>query len=207
MCVAVVVPAGESLTEAQFRAMHASNRDSWGFGWHNRYADAATNTNPNRPLGYVTHDKDITNTDAAWDKYQKELVRNRRQESPHLVHFRIRTAGRNNQVNAHPFHINGGLLIHNGHISGSGGPNGNDDYSDTYYFAKVFANSLHAGMTPEQKKFLGGIIGNYNKLAMLHTDGTVTIINEEAGHRLPNGIWVSNAYWQRNLHIYNSDTE
>ncbi len=178
--------------------MHAANRDSWGFGWHNRYV----NPTPQQALGYLTHDKNITNTDDAWKTYQEGLTKNRRNESPHLVHFRIRTAGKNNQVNAHPFHISGGLLIHNGHINGSNGPGNNDDYSDTYYFAKVFTNDLHSGMTEEQIKFLGGIIGAYNKLAMLHADGTTTIINEHAGHRLPNGIWVSNAYWQRNLHLY-----
>lgn len=192
MCVAVVVPAGESLTEQQFRAMHAANRDSWGFGWHNRYVKPEANQN----LGYLTHDKDVTNTEDAWAKYQKGLTLNRRNESPHLVHFRIRTAGKNNQVNAHPFHINGGLLIHNGHINGSHGPSGTDDYSDTYYFAKVFNTHLPAGMTPEQIKFLGGLIGAYNKVALLHSDGTTTIINEQAGYRLPNGIWVSNTFWQ-----------
>lgn len=199
MCVAVVVPAGVSLTEAQFRAMHASNRDSWGIGWLNRYANSKE-----QKIGYLTCDKNVTNTDDAWKTYQEGLLKNNRNTFPHLVHFRIRTAGKTNTPNAHPFHIIGGLLIHNGHINGSHGPQGADDYSDTYYFAKVFNAALPAGMTEEQKKFLGGLVGAHNKLCILHQDGTVTIINEQAGHRLPNGIWVSNAYWQRYVSNYES---
>lgn len=198
MCVAVVVPAGESLTEQQFRAMHRANRDSWGIGWLNKYI----NPQPNQPLGYLTVDKNTTGTDDAWKTYTEGLTKNHRNEHPHIVHFRIRTQGKTVRENAHPFHVLGGLLIHNGHISGGHGPAGSDDYSDTYYFAKVFNTSLPAGMTEDQKKFLGSIIGGYNKLAILHQDGTVTIINKQAGSVLPNGIWVSNTHW--NNAFYNS---
>lgn len=172
--------------------MHKANRDSWGFGFYQPYLNTATSATA---AGYTSFVKDTTPVDNMIERYEREIAIGKRNEHPHLVHFRIRTSGRINQANAHPFYIKGGLLIHNGHISGGG----NEDYSDTFYFTKVFRESLPAGMTDAQKEHLSRLIGKYNKLAMLHDDGTTTIINEEAGTTLSNGVWVSNTHWQYSL--------
>ncbi|QHJ81607.1 MAG: hypothetical protein [Bacteriophage sp.] len=194
MCVAAVVPPGKRLSEDVLRAMHQSNRDSWGFGFWTPYATP----NPpgsTRPEGFLITVKNTTTSDDMVESYDKALKIEGRNEKPHLVHFRIRTSGLVNHVNAHPFNIKGGLLIHNGMLDGHDGGN----YSDTYYFSKVFGDHLPKGITPEQKEFLGKLVGSYNKIAVLHDDGSTTIVNEDKGSYLDDGVWVSNTGWKHNL--------
>lgn len=194
MCVAAVVPAGKRLSEDVLRAMHQSNRDSWGFGFWTPYATPAP-AGSTRPEGFLITVKNTTTSDDMVESYDKALKIEGRNEKPHLVHFRIRTSGLVNHVNAHPFNIKGGLLIHNGMLDGHDGGN----YSDTYYFSKVFGDHLPKGITPEQKEFLGKLVGSYNKLAILHDDGSTSIINEKQGSYIDDDVWVSNTYWQRNI--------
>lgn len=193
MCVAVVVPAGQRLTDDQLQAMHKSNRDSWGFG----FRSSAVHAKDKDKYGYCVTVKDVSNTEDMIRRYHQSLDDDKtgRADFPHLAHFRIRTAGQVSVENAHPFPIKDGLLIHNGHLGGAGGAT----YSDTYYFAKMFAEHLSDSLTEDQISKLGSIIGKYNKLALLHKSGKATIINEKEGTYLPNGIWVSNTYWQYNL--------
>lgn len=192
MCVAVLVPAGKRLTEQQLRAMHSANPDSWGFAFFVKHAEGVTSVSP----GYIKSNKAISGSDdmvAAYNRAWEE--RNTDGNGPshaHMVHFRIATCGKKDIANAHPFYIANGMLIHNGHFSGAG----NDEHSDTNQFASAFYSHLKPGMTEEQKDFLGNLIGGYNKLVMLHSDGSYTIINEKRGTVLDNGIWVSNTFWE-----------
>lgn len=198
MCVAVVVPAGQRLTEEQLRAMHEQNPDSWGFAFYVKYASHVTSSQP----GYVRAVKGVSDTAAmvaAYNKAVEELSGENGLEYEHLAHFRIATSGKKDHTNAHPFYIAGGMLIHNGHIAGGG----NSEHSDTYQFTQMLYNYLQPGMTKEQKEYLGRLIGGYNKLAMLHNDGTHTIINEDRGSRLSNGIWVSNTFWMNRSFNFN----
>jgi len=190
MCVAVVVPAGVKLDEDTLNKMHAANRDSWGIATYDAYTTPAAEGSSRAP-GYVAIVKGIGNTESMLEAYNQQLSIGKRAEHPHLIHFRIRTSGKTDVPNAHPFHIKHGALIHNGHLTGHHGGN----YSDTFYWAKMFSDFLPKNLTEEQKAYLGKLIGNYNKLAMLFNDGTTAIINESAGTTLPNGVWVSNNGW------------
>lgn len=191
MCVAVVVPPNIVVDDDTLTKMHRSNRDSWGLAFYEPHKTAPPEGSP---PGYIAITKDISNTEDMLAKYKQQLTIGERAKYPHLIHFRIRTAGLTNVPNAHPFYIKHGALIHNGHLGGHHG----GDYSDTFYWAKMFGDELPKDMTEEQKAFLGRLVGKYNKLAMLFNDGTTCIINENEGSRLDNGVWVSNKSWDWN---------
>ena len=110
MCVAVVVPAGQRLTEEQLRSMHEQNPDSWGFAFYVKYASHVTSSQP----GYVRAVKGVSDTAsmvAAYNKAVEELSGENGLEVEHLAHFRIATSGKKDHTNAHPFYIAGGMLI------------------------------------------------------------------------------------------------
>lgn len=194
MCVAVCVPAGVVVDDDTLAKMHRSNRDSWGFAFYEPFKHAAPDSD--RP-GYVAITKNITDTADMLEKYKQQLTIGERAKHPHLIHFRIRTSGLTNVPNAHPFFIKNGALIHNGHFSGHNGGN----FSDTYYWAKMFGDSLPKDMTDEQKAYLSKLVG-YNKIAMLFNNGTTCIINEDKGDRIKDDVWVSNTSWNYGSRIH-----
>lgn len=194
MCVAVLVPAGMQLTDEQIVAMHASNRDSWGFAFLQEYP-ASLSTRPSGYVGFIRTAKGTTDTDTAIKSYRSSI--NDHPEVlkyPHLAHFRITTAGLTDYSNAHPFILDHGAMVHNGHLPG----NEPGNHSDTAQFANAIRGVVKPGMSPEVIKWMQDKIG-YNKLIFLWRDGTAQIVNEEAGTRLPNGIWASNTHWQSRL--------
>lgn len=191
MCVAVVVPAGQRLTEEQIRQMHRSNPDSWGFAYFEEYT-SPTQQKALGKRGYTILNKDTSDVDNCISRYNASLTEGRNR-FPHLAHFRIATSGKVDISNAHPMPLGQGAMVHNGHFSGHHG----DIYSDTFYMARVMTNQLVPGMTDEQIAWLGKAFTSYNKVACLFHDGTTAIINKESGVTLPNGVWVSNTYWRR----------
>ena len=194
MCVAVLVPPGQRLTDEQIAAMHASNRDSWGFAFLQEYPSSLSNR-PGGHVGFIRTVKGITNTADAISKYNSNInTHSAMLKYPHLAHFRITTAGNTDYNNAHPFVLDNGAMVHNGHLPG----NIRGQHSDTAQFANAIRSVVKPGLSPEILSWMQDKIG-YNKLIFLWRDGTAQIVNEEAGTRLPNGIWVSNTHWQFRL--------
>ncbi len=194
MCVAVLCPAGKTLPDNVIAAMHASNRDSWGFGFLQPYSPQVTA----RPFGYkgfIRVVKGISDTSDAIKKYRDAIKSDPTLlESPHLAHFRITTAGLSNHSNAHPFILDHGAMIHNGHLPGDT----TSDHSDTAQFAQAIRNVVRPGLSTSTVEWMGKTIGS-NKLVFLWRDGTAQIINEDLGTRLDDGTWVSNTHWQHRL--------
>lgn len=194
MCVAVLVPAGQTLSDEMIRAMHASNRDSWGFGFVQPYAPSLVN----KPFGYkgfIRSVKGVSNTDDAIHKYRTAIEADPTLlTSPHLAHFRITTAGQTNHSNAHPFVLDHGAMIHNGHLAG----NISCDHSDTAQFARAIRTVVRPGLDERTLAWMGEKIGG-SKLVFLWRDGTAQIVNEDYGTHLPDGIWVSNTHWRSKL--------
>lgn len=194
MCVAVLLPAGVRLSDEQLAAMHKANRDSWGYGFLQEYPPNLT-TRPHGYAGYIRVVKGTTPVEDAIAKYNSTLNTSPQLlKFPHLVHFRITTAGLTNYNNAHPFLMDHGALIHNGSFPS----NIHSDHSDTAQFAQAIKSVAKPGMSKDALAWLGKCVG-YNKLVFLWRDGTAQIVNEEAGTYLDNGVWVSNTHWRSRL--------
>jgi glutamine amidotransferase len=117
-------------------------------------------------------------------------------KSPFLVHFRVRTQGDRSEANTHPFPIEGGALIHNGAISGTGaafsqGP------SDSAMFAEKYKDKLKKGVILKYKEGWDLAL-KHNLLVLLYDDGGHVIINEEDGI-WDNGVWYSNSGFRPRL--------
>lgn len=114
-------------------------------------------------------------------------------DSPFLIHFRITSMGESTAEYTHPFPIEGGALIHNGTMTGTGavwdkGP------SDTKIFVDRFGKNLSFDIIqanrPEWDEALRG-----NKIATLYDDGRYQIVNEQDGH-WDNEVWYSNTSYK-----------
>lgn len=135
--------------------------------------------------------KDFLNT------YEVDEAAN--QESNFLIHFRITSQGSNTAENTHPFPIEGGALIHNGTLTGTGSKYGSGP-SDTALFANQFSKNLTFDFVQTHKSKLNLAIRG-SKLVMLYDDGSFQIINEDEGH-WDKGVWYSNYSYRTYKTLY-----
>ena len=120
-----------------------------------------------------------------------------------LIHFRIKTSGKINYENCHPFMVTDKLaMIHNGVI-----PNfGNDKISDTREFISMVLapiikeNGLEVLTNQTFIETMRDLIGS-SKLVFLDNKGKSYIINETLGHYNCD-VWFSNSSYKS----YNTDT-
>lgn len=147
--------------------------------------------------------------------YQSYLADNIQGQNK-LIHFRIATSGKVNELNCHPFKITDEIaFIHNGII-----PNYGDKIeNDTLQFSKEILKPIFSEYGVDilkRKSFrqtLVKLIGQ-SKLAFLDNEGNSYIINEKMGHS-KNGIWFSNnsykeygnlvSYYPNNYQYYQTD--
>jgi predicted glutamine amidotransferase len=106
------------------------------------------------------------------------------------IHFRIKTSGKVNLENCHPFKVSNKLaFVHNGMLSIPS----SKTHSDTFHFCealKLFGKNDFL----ENKvigKMLEEVIDKYNKIIFIKSNGDATIYNKSAGHE-HNGDWYSN---------------
>lgn len=121
------------------------------------------------------------------DAYEVDEAAN--PNSNFLIHFRITSQGSSIPDNTHPFPIEGGALIHNGTLSGTGSTYGKGP-SDTANFADMFKSNLTYDFVLKNKAALDVAIQG-SKIAILYEDDTFQIINEKDGH-WTDGVWYSN---------------
>jgi hypothetical protein len=134
--------------------------------------------------------KELKNFDTFYNYYNK-LVETIGNESPMILHFRIKTHGPINLSNCHPFLVNENLaMVHNGILSIDVPKDSTD--SDTAVFNKIILRKL-----PEDFLNNGAIITLLekfcigSKLIFLDSLGNYKIINEKSGDWI-DGIWYSN---------------
>lgn len=179
MCVAVVRPKGQVLTEAVLKACWDANRDGAGFAY---IKEGKTEID----TGHMTFDAFMQKYQPIADQYGADHAM--------LVHFRIRSAGNIATTNCHPFPVKGGAMIHNGTLFRPSTKHGTK--SDTNVFCEQLYDKLTLENVDKIKGNLKSLIGTYNKLAFLYDTGDYRIINEDSGiYR--NGSWFSNSYWER----------
>lgn len=187
MCVIALVPAGEELTNEQATAMFKTNNDGAGFGWLDRHNQMRTKT--------------FMDFGDFWNAYKGTVQGYRDREF--LVHFRIGTHGARSIENVHPFRVDHNtIMAHNGIIRCV------QDYKDGRSDTRVFVEETLPLLpdlwldSPQLRWLVEDAIGA-SRLVFLTNDPrlsqTTYILNEKAGSRLENGIWVSNKNWEWEL--------
>ena len=173
MCIAVYKPEGKVLSLATLKECYTSNPDGAGF----MYAE-------NKKLHI---EKGFFSFQTFYDAFKKH------ENKQAVIHFRIKTHGKIDTANCHPFAVNNAIgFVHNGVISGYG----DADFSDTVRFNEKILRPLVskwgnlALFQDPIIELLEGRIG-YSKLVFLDRHGNHKIMNEHKGV-WDDGVWFSN---------------
>lgn len=162
MCLAIVNKKG-ILPKEYFVETAKANNHGFGIGF-------AYN-------GQLFEYKELTDIHHFYHAYKS--LRKDYSNTTFLIHFRMATHGSKGMKNVHPFFIDGKYaIIHNGIIDIK--PTGDD--SDTAAFAKLL-EGLPNGWVQNYaiRQLIESAIG-YSKIALLDTDGHVTLFNGSLGH-------------------------
>lgn len=114
-----------------------------------------------------------------------------------VLHFRMTTHGATDADNAHPYPITEDIAVaHNGVLT-CGNPI-DPCRSDTWHFIQYFLAPIARTnpellFTPDWGEMCGRLIGASNKLAFIHRDGRIALVNEPSGVTYK-GAWMSNTY-------------
>ena len=114
-----------------------------------------------------------------------------------IIHYRMKTHGKIDLTNCHPYRITDELWVaHNGILSASNPIN--KDLSDTWhlieYILKPIAEqNVDRIFDDDFRIYLESLIGSSNKLAFCHADGRTAIVNRDSGVEYK-GSWMSNTY-------------
>ena len=185
MCIAISKPEGFTIDEETINNCWEANSDGGGF----MYAKDET-------LFIV---KGLMTLKEFKDAY--EIVG----ELPAVLHFRIKTHGKQDRDNTHPFRISDKLaVVHNGIISNI--YCGDKDRSDTWHFTEHILKPMSEAdgkfyHRPVNQELIRGYI-NSSKLVFLNNRGEATIINADKGE-WKDGLWFSNSsYKKREVVVY-----
>ena len=177
MCIAIYKPSKKTISKDILKRCYDSNPDGAGF----MYADKKE----------LKVHKGFFEFDKFYQAYQEH------QAKKCVIHFRIKTHGKVDETNCHPFLINPTLgFVHNGIISGFG----NDTYSDTIQFNEAILQKL-VGKWGNLSLFQDPIVNliersiGWSKLIMLDRHGNHKIFNEEKGE-WNDGVWYSNSSYK-----------
>lgn len=180
MCVILTSQQGKEIKKEHLETGHKSNPDGLGISWFQN--------------GELHLEKGLFKFDEFHEKYLKVIG------CPHIVHARYKSSGVVNADNCHPFIVSPNLhFCHNGTIHHYSARI--KDVSDTFAFneqcLKEFAkNSKKKNWwkTEGFRWFIREAITSSNKLALLDSDGEITIINEKEGEWVDKEktIWASN---------------
>tara|TARA_R100000742_G_C4274510_1_gene94522 strand:+ start:776 stop:1537 length:762 start_codon:yes stop_codon:yes gene_type:complete len=184
MCIAILKPVGEVITKEDLKTSFRNNDDGAGF----MYAKD----------GMLRFFKGYFQFKTFWASYRKNVVNNGNPIT--AIHFRIKTHGKTNVNNCHPFKINNELgFIHNGVINMV---DSDKKMSDTAMFNKQILQKLPSdfirnyGITNLIEESIG-----HSKLVFLNNQGEYLISNENLGHWNGNS-WYSNDSYQCNYLTY-----
>lgn len=177
MCIAIYKPADVTINKETLAQCFKSNPDGAGFMY-------TENKELHMQKGFFTFND-------FWNAYEPH------KEKQAAIHFRIKTHGKIDTDNCHPFMINKSLgFIHNGVISGFG----LTDKSDTYHFndeilkplVHKYGNNI---LTNPSIKFLIESKIGYSKFVMLDRHGNHTLFNEDKGV-WDGEVWFSNTSYK-----------
>ena len=191
MCLAILQPANKRTPIDNLHAGWISNPDGAGYAFVHE--------------GKVVIRKGYMKLKEFLAAYNTDVTAHA--DSPFLIHFRIRSMGGKDEFNTHPFPIEGGALIHNGTLTGTGAVYHSGD-SDTRIFANKFGKHLSYDFVLAHRPDLDEALGAGNKIALLYDDGNYHILNEQQG-KWEDGVWYSNhsykGYFSTNVSPLNYD--
>jgi len=173
MCIAIYKPENKVLSLATLKECYTSNPDGAGF----MYAE-------NKKLHI---EKGFFSFQSFYDAFKKHETKQT------VIHFRIKTHGKIDTTNCHPFAVNNAIgFVHNGIISGFGDAN----HSDTIGFNQSILQPLVSkwgNLALFQDPIIDLIEGRigYSKLVFLDRHGNHKIMNEHKG-TWDDGVWYSN---------------
>lgn len=178
MCIIIAQdPGSPILSESRLRNAWEANPDGAGFMF-------ATGES-------VVIRKPYFRLESFVDQYRADFDRFGMQ-SPFVLHFRITTHGAEDKKNTHPHRLAADCaLVHNGVLSFG---ETSEKKSDTVAFCRsVLAHrSTDQLVDPAFGEWIGGLIGSFNKLAILAGDGRLSIVNHAQGSEIEPGLWASN---------------
>lgn len=177
MCVIVHDTVGGLLTEKEFEDYQMRNSDGFGI--------LPLNTTESVPIKVWGNEEEEKR---AWKEYSK---------MPHVMHLRLRTHGKIDEKNTHPYPIGetGHYLFHNGIITETADLI-SKECSDTWHLSKLFLEPLLRDDFDWSDPFcvmLGKFITG-SKLVIVKPDRSTVTINKSKGEILRQGLWVSNTY-------------
>jgi glutamine amidotransferase len=173
MCIAIYKPADKILSQETLNECYDSNPDGAGFMY-------AQDKKLHIEKGFFSYD--------SFYKAYKE-----HEHKQAVIHFRIKTHGKIDTTNCHPFAVNNAIgFVHNGIISGFGDAN----HSDTIGFNQSILQPLVSkwgNLALFQDPIIDLIEGRigYSKLVFLDRHGNHKIMNEHKGE-WDDGVWYSN---------------
>ena len=177
MCIAIYKPRQVEISRETLAQCFSANPDGAGFMFAEK--------------GRLNIQKGFFKFQDFWDAYEQH------QEKHAAIHFRIKTHGKIDEVNCHPFRVNHTLgFIHNGTISN----HGTTDHSDTYMFNEEIIKPMmkrfgkNVIYDESIKQLIESYIG-WSKLVFLNNYGDFQIFNEDRGHWF-NGAWYSNSSYK-----------
>jgi len=176
MCIAIVKPEGKWITKETLAECFRSNPHGAGYA---KIVQTEAGPKVEITKGFFSFDK-------FWESYSGSVSA----DDIALLHFRIKTSGKQDEANCHPFAIDNGALIHNGPCLNRTHCSGDKDMSDTAQFADKFVKTWDYDKVSELQPFIEAFIGS-EKVAFLFNDGRYVICNEQNG-LWEKGVWYSN---------------
>jgi len=173
MCIAIYKPENKILSQATLKECYDANPDGAGFMY-------AQNKKLHIEKGFFSYDSFYN----AFKQHEHKQA---------VIHFRIKTHGKIDTTNCHPFAVNNSIgFVHNGIINGFGDAN----HSDTIGFNNAILQPLvhkWGNLALFQDPIINLIEGRigYSKLVFLDRHGNHKIMNEGKGV-WDDGVWYSN---------------
>ena len=178
MCLLIHQPKGVTFSRQELRDFYQHNPDGFGVA----FGDGQTL----HVLRLVGSEKEII------EAYQRQAA-----GRECVIHFRMATHGAKNVDNAHPYAVTDDIVMaHNGVLS-CGNP-AQPSMSDTWHLIQYVIRPI-AEISPDLLfcptwgQMFGNLIGSSNKLAFIHRDGRVALVNKASGTTHKNA-WLSNNY-------------
>lgn len=178
MCIAIYKPEEIVIDRETLERCYNSNPDGAGYMFHK-----------NDQL-YVK--KGFFDFNSFWKSYKRD------QKKECVIHFRIKTHGKINKDNCHPYLVNDKFaFVHNGVISGYSDLNKSDTWLFNEDVIQPFVNKWgNLGLFEDPiKKLIESRIG-YSKLIFMDNEGNTKIFNEDKGY-WDEGVWYSNTSYKK----------
>lgn len=118
---------------------------------------------------------------------------------PSIIHFRLATHGGKCKANCHPFNLpNGSVAAHNGIISGLSAVMRKNETDTSAWMRTFLAPFIRADIRSLQNHSTISLLESTipgSKVAVLHKNGEIDILNENAGD-YDGGVWYSNLSYE-----------